>query len=85
MRETRLPQIYNVMQFSQDSSLSGTSLKPTPKSWIQGAAQIAGGLMDASGSPCPAGPVAQPHQIIQRASMQAGLPDIPALPLPRTG
>lgn len=32
MRETRLPQIYDVMQFSQDSSLSGTSRKPTPKS-----------------------------------------------------
>ena len=32
MRETRLPQSYDVMQFSQDTSLSGTILKPTPKS-----------------------------------------------------
>lgn len=79
MRETRLPQIDDVIWFSQDGSLSGTSLKPTPKSWIQGATEIARSLMNTSRSPCPAGPVAQPHQIIQCENMQTDLPDIPAV------
>lgn len=53
-----------------------------PEEW---AVEIRRGLSNASRSPCPAGPAAQPHKIIQHENMQADLPDIPSLPLPRFG